>query len=69
MGYVVFLSLGLAHHSTRACNKLHDFETFNVRPPFLRFTKFKFCFVDLLFFVFFRFLSKTVQTDQNLPFF
>ena len=40
-----------------------------LRPPFLRFTKFKFRFADLPFSVFFRFLSKTVQTDQNLPFF
>ena len=40
-----------------------------VRPPFLRFTKFKFRFVDLPFSVFFPFLSETVQTDQNLPFF
>ena len=40
-----------------------------LRPPFLRFTKFKFRFVDLPFSVFFCFLSKTVQTDQNLPFF
>ena len=43
--------------------------TCRVRPPFLRFTKFKFRFADLPFSVFFRFLSKTVQTDQNLQFF
>ena len=40
-----------------------------LRPPFLRFTKFKFRFAGLPFSVFFRFPSKTVQTDQNLPFF
>ena len=36
-----------------------------LKPPFVRFTKFKFRLVDLPFFVFFHFLSKTVLTDQK----
>ena len=40
-----------------------------LKPAFLCLTKFKICFVDLPFSVFFCFLSKKVQTDQNVPFF
>ena len=59
------------HYCSPINSKVHEHEVWIgwVRPPFLRFTKFKFRFVDLPFSGFFRFLSKTVQTDQNWPFF